>query len=144
MMMMSKEVSAMEAPVSSGRGAARTAICDKHSCPPFQHDDHGSDGHSGQGNRPPDVSRERLAGKERSVDDVQPDWAERKDRREQHRYPRPLRSYIQRLPPAPGSHHHHHGIFDQQLEGPDQLGAKSAVDGAMVAGQRYTHHGRDL
>src|ERR1700731_2876830 len=42
------------------------------------------------------------------------------------------------------SHHHHHGIFDQHLEGADQLGPERAVDRAMIAGQGHAHHMRDL
>src|SRR5258708_29259528 len=40
------------------------------------------------------------------------------------------------------SHHHHDRIFDQHLEGADQLGAERAVDGAVIAGQRDAHYVR--
>src|SRR3984893_2018055 len=40
--------------------------------------------------------------------------------------------------------HHHHWVFDQHLEGADQLGAERAVDRAMIAGQGHAHHMRDL
>src|SRR6266487_1546882 len=42
------------------------------------------------------------------------------------------------------SHHHHDGIFDQLLEGTNELGAERAVDGAVIAGERHAHHVRDL
>src|SRR3990170_412436 len=42
------------------------------------------------------------------------------------------------------SHHHHDRVFDQHLEGADQLGAECAVDGAVVAGQGHAHDVRGL
>src|SRR5689334_12310668 len=41
-------------------------------------------------------------------------------------------------------HHHHPGVFDQLLEGADQLRAERAVDGPVIAGQRHAHDAGDL
>src|SRR5947207_3085322 len=44
--------------------------------------------------------------------------------------------------PEPNTHleHHRRRLFEQALEGPQELGGHRAVDGAMVGGQGDGHH----
>ena len=67
------------------------------------------------------------------------------------RLPRRRRAPAQtRLHFAPGSSgpassdQHAHGVFDQHLEGVEQLRADGAVDHPVIAGQRAGHEGRHL